>query len=100
MKKVGRAVPDERCKACHATLESLAHILNACPINAGMMRSRHSTILRRLTKVVPENLGNIFVEQKISDSPGNLRPDLVIINDTDKVVRIVDVTIPFIRLVY
>jgi len=61
----------------------------------GLMRERHNRVLQRLVKAVPQSLGDKFVEQKIKDSPGCLKPDLVILKQEEKRAYIVDVTIPF-----
>ena len=58
------------------------------------MRERHNAILKRIVKAIPEDMGDKFVEQKIRDSPGDLRPDLVVLNDNVSVAVILDVTIP------
>ena len=80
-KRVGHAIADDTCLKCRSAPETLAHILNACPPNAGLMRERHGKILKRLIKATPTSAGNKFAEQKIKDSPGDLRPDLVVLND-------------------
>ena len=60
-----------------------------------LMRERHNSILKRLVKAVPQSAGNKFVEQKVLNSPYDLRPDLVVLNDEANSATIVDVTIPF-----
>ena len=93
-KRVGHAIADDTCPKCRSAPETLAHILNACPPNAGLMRERNGKILKRLIKATPTSAGNKFAEQKIKDSPGDLRPDLVVLNDEYSTAVIVDVTIP------
>jgi hypothetical protein len=58
------------------------------------MRERHNAILQRLAKAVPESKGDRYLEQKIKDTLGDLRPDLVLWH-SDGRVTIVDVTVPF-----
>ena len=70
------------------------HALNACTPNAGLMRERHNTILQRLAKAIPESAGDQCLEQKVKNTPGDLRPDLVLWHGDGK-VSIIDVTIPF-----
>ena len=94
-KRAGRAVQDDTCPRCHQAPETLAHILNACTPNAGLMRDRHNAVLTRLTRAVPDSAGDKYVEQKVKDSPWDLRPDLVVLNDSQSTAVIVDVTIPF-----
>ena len=93
-KRVGHAIADDTCPKCRSAPETLGHILNTCPPNAGLMRERHGKILKRLIKATPTSAGNKFAEQKIKDSPGDLRPDLVVLNDESSTAVIVDVTIP------
>ena len=57
------------------------------------MRERHNAILERLRKALKTIQGTLLVDQKISSSPGQLRPDLTLIQDNK--ITIVDVTIPF-----
>ena len=66
-------------------------MLNTCTPNAGLMRARHNAILQRLAKAVPESEGDRYLEQKVKDMPGDLRPDLVLWHR----VTIIDVTKPF-----
>ena len=44
------------------------------------MRERHNLILQRLVKAISPDVGEKFVEQKISGSPDDFRPDLVVIS--------------------
>ena len=94
-KRTGHPEIDTTCPRYHQAPETLGHILNACTPNAGLMRERHNAILKRLVKAVPREAGEKFVDQKIRDAPGNLRPDLVTLNHEEKVATIVDVTIPY-----
>ena len=93
-KKVGR-IDDDRCPKCLSAPETLAHVLNACTTNTGLMRTRHNEILQRLMKAVPNAAGDVFVEQKVPDSPGDLHPNLIAINHSANVATIVDVTLTF-----
>ena len=95
VKRIGRPINNVNCSRCNQAPETLAHILNACSPNAGLMRERHNSILKRLVKAVPQSAGNKFVEQKVLNSPYDLRPDLVVLNDEANSATIVDVTIPF-----
>ena len=69
-------------------------MLNTCTPNAGLMRARHNAILQHLAKAVPESEGDRYLEQKVKDTPGDLRPDLVLWH-RDGRVTIIDVTMPF-----
>ena len=93
--KRARRIREDICPRCHGAPETLAHILNACPPNAGLMRERHNKILQRVVKAIPTSLGECYVEQKVSGSPSDLRPDIVVINRGEKKAIIADVTVPF-----
>ena len=58
------------------------------------MHERHNAILQRLSKAIPESEGDRYLEQKVKDVPGDLRPDLVLWHGDGK-VSIIDVTIPY-----
>ena len=94
-KRAGHPEIDTTCPKCHQAPETLGHVLNACTPNTGLMRERHNAILKRLVKAVPREAGEKYVEQNIRDAPGDLRPDLVILNQEKMVATIVDVTIPY-----
>lgn len=73
--------PDTRCRKCLQQPETLAHVLNACQPSAGLMRERHNSILDRIHRAIPKStVKTILVDQKIPHSPGQLRPDLVVIS--------------------
>ena len=59
------------------------------------MRTRHNNILTRVVHAVSKEAGDIYVEQKIPRSPGDLRPDVVVLNRSENTATIVDATIPF-----
>ena len=95
VRRAGRPDVDTICPKCHRAPETLGHVLNACTPNAGLMRARHNTVLHRLIKAIPNTVGPILVQQKLPESPGDLRPDLVVYDHERKRISIVDVTIPF-----
>ena len=59
------------------------------------MRTRHNNIVKRLTKALPNDAGDVYTEQVIPEDTRGLKPDLVILNSTTKTATVVDVTIPF-----
>lgn len=61
----------------------------------GLIHERHGKILQRLQKATPRSLGTIYLEQEIPGDPEKNRPDLVMINEEQKKIIVVDVTIPF-----
>ena len=82
-----------RCPKCHSAEETLGHVLNACTPNAGLMRDRHNSVLKRLVKAIPPEVGDKFVEQRVQECTEDLRPDIVIKNSSTSTAYIVDVTI-------
>ena len=93
-KRIGK-VEIYLCMLCRQAPETLAHILNACPPNAPLMRERHNKILERTVKAIPPSAGDRFVEQTVSGSPFDLRPDIVCINASERTAAIVDIPVPF-----
>ena len=94
LKRTGHNLPGTTCPKCHCADETLAHVLNACVPNSTLMRARHNQTLQRLVKAIPEDLGEVFVEQTVKDAPDDSRPDIVVTNETTHTTTIVDVTIP------
>ncbi len=90
--RIGRTNHDVKCRKCRSQPETLAHILNACTPNVGLMQERHNSILQRLFKALPRSPDavNVLVNQKIPGSPGQLRPDLVILDNRDNSISIID----------
>ncbi len=94
-KRFKPSMSDTRCRKCYQHPETLSHVLNRCPHNMGLIRQRHGHILARLTKAIPNHLGNTFVEQEIPGDPQRYKLDLVITSPDQTSAYIVDVTIPF-----
>ena len=94
VKRAGRPLIDTTCPKCKSHPQTLGHVLNACTPNAGLMRERHNAILKRLSKAIPDAEGDKFLEQKVKNVPGDLRPDIVLWHPDGK-VTIADVTIPY-----
>ena len=61
----------------------------------GLLRERHTEILRRLQCAIPRDLGEIFLEQEIPGDPDHNRPDLVTLHRREKCAIVTDVTILF-----
>ncbi|KAL5509843.1 hypothetical protein EMCRGX_G005280 [Ephydatia muelleri] len=66
-----KAVPSTQCHLCGRGEETLAHIINHCHHNLGMIRERHNAILERIVRAIPDHLGTKMKEQPI---PGQLAP--------------------------
>ena len=95
VKRMGGAVQNTLCPQCGRAPDTLAHAFNSCAANAGLMRERHNKILHRLKRAVGRGEGVVLLDQKIPNSPGQLRPDLVCIRGGNERIVICDVTIPF-----
>uniref|UniRef100_A0A7E4VI97 Reverse transcriptase domain-containing protein n=1 Tax=Panagrellus redivivus TaxID=6233 RepID=A0A7E4VI97_PANRE len=61
-----------------------------------LSRKRHNAVLNRLQKPMKKGREvRVLSNQPIPECDSNLRPDIVLINDTSKLLTIIDVTIPF-----
>ena len=58
------------------------------------IRKRHSGVVERLVKAVPQTLGTKFLHQTVAGCDSLGRPDVVILDDKDKKAYLVDVTVP------
>ena len=88
-------VPTTQCRICGRVPETLAHVLNHCHHNLGLVRERHNTILERIVRAVPQSQGTKLKEQPLPGTSGDNRPDLTIISPDDSKVTIVEVCCPF-----
>ena len=91
----GTILQDTRCRICHQHPETLAHLLNHCHQNLGLVRERHNAVLERLIRAIPPSVGSKFKEQSVPNTSGANRPDLTIILPNGHSVILVDVSIPF-----
>ena len=94
-KRGGEAIQDTSCQRCHEEQETLAHVLNHCPPNVGLVRARHNRILHRLARAIPQSKGVQLLEQTVPGDRMTLKPDLVILNKDTSEAYVVDVTVPF-----
>ena len=90
-----RPVPTTLCCRCGREQETLAHVLNHCHYNLGMVRDRHNSILERIVRAVPEHMGTKMKEQPLPGTSGANRPDLTIISPDESSAFIVEVCCPF-----
>ena len=88
-------MPDTSCPKCNLEQETLAHVLNHCPPNEGLIRTRHNDILHRLSRAIPRYMGTQYLEQKLPGDPQNLKPDLVLLNEAAGQATVIDVSVPF-----
>ena len=56
---------------------------------------KDASILKRILKAIPSDLGDIYLEQEIPRDPEKNCPNLVINNRSKKKAIVVDITIPF-----
>ena len=91
----GSALSDTRCRNCHQHPETLAHLINHCHHNLGMVRERHNAVLERIIRAIPPSLGDVYKEQPLPNTNGANRPDLTIISPDQRSVILLDVSIPF-----
>ena len=91
----GTILQDTRCRICHQHPETLAHLLNHCHQNLGLVRERHNAVLERLIRAIPPSVGSKFKEQSVPNTSGANRPDLTIISPNGHSVILVDISIPF-----
>lgn len=89
---------EARCRQCGYPNETLAHIICHCKPHLGVeITDRHNAILKRVVKTIEFSNKNskISVNSVCNVANRNVRPDIVVINETDKSVDILDVTCPF-----
>ncbi|KAK3933027.1 Retrovirus-related Pol polyprotein from type-2 retrotransposable element R2DM [Frankliniella fusca] len=96
-----------RCRRGCAFDETTAHVLNHCPASLAAGTRRHNAVLSRLEAALKEKKNiTVRVNQQVPFdllTPGVLpgqnivrqRPDLVVINQAERRISYVDVTIPF-----
>ena len=104
------------CKMCNAEIETLLHVLNACPRMLDRYKWRHDNVLHLLHEFVSESFKDkpdveVFCDLVISNDiiqfdqcnqtiPDSVyltaeRPDLVILNRSEMKIIIVELTVPF-----
>jgi hypothetical protein len=91
-----RKIPpgSSRCKCRGDTNETLPHLLNHCPPLRPLIRERYNAILSHLAKAI-SNEHTVFKEQTVPGDNHLLKPDLIVVNPTEKKGYIIDVTVPF-----
>uniref|UniRef100_A0A7E4W2D5 Reverse transcriptase n=1 Tax=Panagrellus redivivus TaxID=6233 RepID=A0A7E4W2D5_PANRE len=86
----------KQCRKCEYPRETLPHVLNQCHVHKVTMTNRHNAVLSRLQKPMKKGRDvRILTNQPVPKCDSNLRPDIVLINDTSKILTIIDVTISF-----
>ena len=107
-----KKILSDHCGSCRLQKQTLLHVLSNCSVKLACYSWRHNNILLRLKNFVCEHLSeleihcdlvvenNLFKSINVNTVPidiciTNLRPDLVIIDRVEKVVTIVELTVPF-----
>ena len=90
-----KPISSAQCRLCGRVPETLAHVLNHCHDNLGLVRTRHNSILERIVRAIPDDFGTKMKEQPLPGTSGDNRPDLTIISPDEMSVIIVEVTCPF-----
>ena len=113
--KLWNKILTSTCTHCNAN-ESMLHVLNACPRMLDKYKWRHDNILHHLHQFVIDNMKDncdieVYCDILVSNDEiacdkfkrtipddiylTNVRPDLVTVNRKDRVINVVELTIPF-----
>ena len=92
-RRAGEAITDVSCPLCNEEQDTLAHTLNHCSKNVGLIRHRHNNILGRLFRAIPDWLGLKYKEQNLPGDSSRLKPDLYVLNEQTREAFVVDVTV-------
>lgn len=120
MKRItGRNIPTDVCRKCSKSLETIQHVTSSCPILAPKdYMERHNAMAkvfhRELAKktALIRDTGTLYTYQPCSVLENDVyklywdttmvtdraishnRPDIVLFNKTEKLVQIIDITVP------
>ncbi|XP_046687015.1 uncharacterized protein T26G10.4-like [Homalodisca vitripennis] len=98
---------DRRCRRCGRHDETTAHVLCHCLPTMSVVSKRHDAVLDHLIAAIRPSPGvevrrnqrvpldRLLVNREVPDDLVRLRPDVVVIDDCRKTIRIVDVTMPY-----
>ena len=79
---------DKTCRRCQGAQETLAHVLNNCPVRKPQIIRRHNDVRDAVAEAIP-NTYQYMKEERF----GNLQPDLIIQNTKDRTMRIIDIKV-------
>ena len=85
---------DVRCRGCNGNAEMQEHCLNVCKGNMQAMRVRHNKVVERLVRAIQNELGQKFLDQSLPGCSEVGRPNVVVLNHSNKKAFLVDVTCP------
>ncbi|XP_046666839.1 uncharacterized protein LOC124358579 [Homalodisca vitripennis] len=98
---------DRRCRRCGRHDETTAHVLCHCLPTMSVVSKRHDAVLDHLIAAIRPSPGvetrrnqrvpldRLLANREVPDDLVRLRPDVVVIDDSRKTIRIVDVTMPY-----
>ena len=84
---------DRSCRKCGHKNESLNHILNSCRPNLTQETKRHDAIITEIARALPA--AQLRLNKQVPGSRFNLRPDIVLLDESSKRACILDVQSPF-----
>ena len=99
---------DKRCSLCHHPTETISHSLNGCTRYTGMYQARHNRVVDILENKLASKFCNVTImkdkilkpchfDQSSTDSfvSRECRPDIVMIDNENRKVFIIEVSVPF-----
>uniref|UniRef100_A0A7E4V2A8 Reverse transcriptase n=1 Tax=Panagrellus redivivus TaxID=6233 RepID=A0A7E4V2A8_PANRE len=89
-------IGSKSCRKCEYPNETLAHVLNHCGTHMVAATKRHNAVAGRLEKVLPRNdHTSVYINQAVPGSNSDLRPDITVIDEKNRIATIIDIAIPF-----
>ena len=79
------------CRGCERRIETITHVLSACPHTRGLRIARHNAICDLLKEKAKERGASCIEEPHINTSSGLRKPDLIVFKNNR--ARIVDISI-------
>ena len=87
---------DKRCRRCGYVNETLPHVLNHCTVHSAAWQRRHNAVQDRLARGARLPPGAVLnINRQVPGVRSTLRPDLVVLNEASREVKIIDICIPF-----
>ncbi|KAL8445763.1 hypothetical protein Emed_005392 [Eimeria media] len=95
-----KAVPSLRCRHCSADAETLAHALNHCRHHMdSTIKERHDSVSQKIPAAIRSTSKNLLQTLAVDNRPEGLdtqlRPDLILPDDTARTIAIVDLAIAY-----
>lgn len=87
---------DKRCRRCGHNSETLPHVINHCRPALHLITERHNKILERLVRTIKlDGDQRLRINQTVTESSSNVRPDIVLSSASAKEFIIIDVAVTF-----